>query len=74
MTTIATNIERPGAGFAVDPPELAAIAFLAGYSGRTLDAYRHDLRFARQGEASAGQATTRRWSRIVTTCPSRQWW
>ena len=44
MTAIITNIERPGAGFAADPAELAAIAFLARYSGRTLDAYRYDLR------------------------------
>jgi hypothetical protein len=27
-----------------DEAELAAISFLARYSGRTLDAYRHDLR------------------------------
>ena len=44
MTAITTNIELPGAGFTVDPAEVAAIAFLARYSGRTLDAYRHDLR------------------------------
>ena len=44
MTTITLNIERPGTGFTVDPAELAAIAFLARYSGRTFDAYRHDLR------------------------------
>lgn len=44
MTTITTTIERPGAEFGVDSAELAAIAFLARYSGRTLDAYRHDLR------------------------------
>ena len=28
----------------IDEAELAAVAFLARYSGRTLDAYRHDLR------------------------------
>jgi site-specific recombinase XerD len=44
MTTITTTIERPAAVFAIDPAELAAISFLARYSGRTLDAYRHDLR------------------------------
>ena len=27
-----------------DEAQLAAVAFLARYSGRTLDAYRHDLR------------------------------
>ena len=29
----------------VDEAELAAVAFLARYSGRTLEAYRHDLHF-----------------------------
>ena len=28
----------------IDQAELAAVAFLARYSGRTLEAYRHDLR------------------------------
>jgi hypothetical protein len=44
VTTIASTVEAPGAEYAVDPAELAAVAFLARYSGRTLDAYRHDLR------------------------------
>ena len=44
LTTITTTIDRPVTGFAVDPAELAAVAFLARYSGRTLDGYRHDLR------------------------------
>ena len=44
MTAITTNIERLGAGLAADPAEMAAIAFVARYSGRTLDAYRDDLR------------------------------
>lgn len=44
MTTITTTVESSGNGFAVDPAELAAIAFLALRSGRTLDAYRRDLR------------------------------
>jgi site-specific recombinase XerD len=30
--------------FVVDDAQLAAVAFLARYGGRTLDAYRHDLR------------------------------
>ncbi|HEX4864800.1 MAG TPA: hypothetical protein VFV02_12045, partial [Acidimicrobiales bacterium] len=42
--TSSTTIELHGAEFSVDPAELAAVAFLARYSGRTLDAYRHDLR------------------------------
>ena len=47
MTTIesaATTIREPGAGFEFDEAQLAAVSFLARYSGRTLDAYRHDLR------------------------------
>ena len=56
MTTITTNIELPGAGFAVDPAEVAAIAFLARYSRRTLDAYRHDLRSLFQWAADQGLA------------------
>ena len=45
MTTIesaATTIRESGAGF--DEAQLAAVAFLARYSGRTLETYRHDLR------------------------------
>src|SRR5918994_1538477 len=47
MTTIettTTTIELPGNEFIVDDAQLAAAAFLARYSGRTLEAYRHDLR------------------------------
>jgi hypothetical protein len=47
MTTIettTTTIEMPRDGFVIDDAQLAAVAFLARYSGRTLDAYRHDLR------------------------------
>ncbi|MGH9287747.1 MAG: tyrosine-type recombinase/integrase [Acidimicrobiales bacterium] len=47
MTTIesaATTIPAPGAEYEVDEAQLAAISFLARYSGRTLEAYRHDLR------------------------------
>ena len=39
---------------APDEAELAAIAFLARYSGRTLDAYRHDLRNLFQWTADHG--------------------
>jgi len=38
----------------VDEAELAAIAFLARYSGRTLEAYRQDLRFFFSWTASIG--------------------
>jgi integrase/recombinase XerD len=47
MTSIdlnAATVERPGDRFERDETELAAASFLARYSGRTLDAYRHDLR------------------------------
>jgi hypothetical protein len=39
-TTITTFADR----FCFDEAELAAVAVLSRYSGRTLDAYRHDLR------------------------------
>jgi hypothetical protein len=47
MTTIesaATTIRVPGVEFEVDEAQLVAVSFLARYSGRTLEAYRHDLR------------------------------
>jgi hypothetical protein len=40
-----------------DEAELAAVAFLARYSGRTLDAYRHDLRSFFQWTADHGVET-----------------
>jgi site-specific recombinase XerD len=54
VTTITTTIEIPGAEYGVDPAELAAVAFLARYSARTLDAYRHDLRNLFQWAADHG--------------------
>jgi site-specific recombinase XerD len=47
MTTLeqtTTTLWRAVDEVAVDEAQLAAAAFLARYSGRTLDAYRHDLR------------------------------
>jgi len=48
MTTIesitAATIQLPEPEFLADESQLAAAAFLARYNGRTLDAYRHDLR------------------------------
>lgn len=44
IDTTSTMIQTPDRGYAGDPAQLAAAAFLARYSGRTLDAYRHDLR------------------------------
>jgi integrase/recombinase XerD len=47
MTTIetaATTLQLPETDLVIDEAQLAAVAFLARYSGRTLDAYRDDLR------------------------------
>jgi len=47
MTTIETSartIQLPEEELIVDEAQLAAVAFLARYRGRTLDAYRDDLR------------------------------
>jgi integrase/recombinase XerD len=47
MTTIesaATTIRMSRDEYEVEEAQLAAISFLARYSGRTLEAYRHDLR------------------------------
>jgi site-specific recombinase XerD len=47
MTTIESTtqvIGQPQAPFTLDEDQLAAVAFLARYRGRTLEAYRHDLR------------------------------
>jgi site-specific recombinase XerD len=47
MTTIetsTTDVQLPDDAFVADDAQLAAVAFVARYSGRTLDAYRHDLR------------------------------
>ena len=44
MTTTTTTITRFEPDL-VDEAHVAAAAYLARYSGRTLDAYRHDLRY-----------------------------
>jgi hypothetical protein len=44
LITVTPAIVRFEATHAVDAAQLAAAAFLARYSGRTLDACRHDLR------------------------------
>ena len=58
MTTIesitASTIQLPEPESLPDESELAAAAFLARYSGRTLDAYRHDLRGFFQWAADSG--------------------
>ena len=57
MTTIystPTSLQRLDADGAFDEAQLAAAAFLARYSGRTLDAYRHDLRGFFEWSADVG--------------------
>jgi len=43
-TSLDLDLELAGRRNGFNEAELAAVAFLARYSGRTLDAYRHDLR------------------------------
>lgn len=53
--TTQTSLQRLDADGAFDEAQLAAAAaFLARYSGRTLDAYRHDLRDFFQRSAGVG--------------------
>jgi site-specific recombinase XerD len=57
MTTIeltTKEVETPAALPRLDEAELAAASFLARYSGRTLEAYRHDLRGYVQWAADNG--------------------
>jgi integrase/recombinase XerD len=57
MTTInsaATSLQRLAADGEFDEAQLAVAAFLARFSGRTLDAYRHDLRDFFQWSAGVG--------------------
>lgn len=44
IETTTTTVQRPEPEYFADEAQLAAAAFLARYSGRTLDAYRQDLR------------------------------
>src|SRR5918995_5270577 len=50
----ATSLQRLDAHGVFDEAQLAAAAFLARYSGRTLDAYRHDLHGFFQWSADVG--------------------
>jgi site-specific recombinase XerD len=57
MTTLETKttmVERSQQDTPFDEAQLAAAAFLARYSGRTLDAYRHDLRMFFQWASDTG--------------------
>jgi integrase/recombinase XerD len=51
--TMTTHLALPADEDPSDEAELAAAAFLARYQGRTLDAYRHDLRAFFQWAADA---------------------
>jgi site-specific recombinase XerD len=51
LTATITAMELPEPEARFDEAQLAAAAFLARYSGRTLDAYRHDLRMLFQWSA-----------------------
>jgi len=51
LTATITAMELPEPEARFDEAQLAAVAFLARYSGRTLDAYRHDLRMFFQWSA-----------------------
>jgi hypothetical protein len=44
ITAATTVVQPPFESAAFDETQLAAASFLARYSGRTLEAYRHDLR------------------------------
>jgi Phage integrase, N-terminal SAM-like domain len=44
IQSAATTLREPGVEFEFDEAQLAAVSFLVRYSGRTLEAYRHDLR------------------------------
>ena len=44
IETMTTTVQRPVTTFDLDEAQLAAVSFLARYGGRTLEAYRQDLR------------------------------
>lgn len=57
MTTVESTtrmLELPHQDAPFEEAQLAAAAFLARYSGRTLDAYRHDLRMFFQWASDSG--------------------
>ena len=66
-TTLATIIEDHN----FDEAQVAAAAFLARYNGRTLDAYRYDLRTFFQWAADTGLASSRRNGPILSSTGPR---
>ena len=59
LETISMSIRTEDDTFAIDEAQLGAAAFLARYSGRTLDAYRRDLRMFFAWAAEHGLAALR---------------
>jgi hypothetical protein len=55
MTTVETTTTtvEPRDDFVIDDAQLAAVAFLARYSGRTLEAYRHTCAASSSGRPTA---------------------
>jgi hypothetical protein len=53
LETTTTMVEGPQQDALFDEPQLAAAAFLARYSGRMLNVYRHDLRMSSSGRRTA---------------------
>jgi integrase/recombinase XerD len=54
ITSATTTVQAPFDNEAFDEAQLAAASLLARYSGRTLEAYRHDLREFFQWAADNG--------------------
>src|SRR5438046_3439454 len=54
LDSMVSALRRPYSELEIDEARLAAVGFLARYSGRTLDAYRHDLRGFFQWAADIG--------------------
>jgi integrase len=56
LDSTVSSLRRPYSNFELDEAQLAAAGFLARYGGRTLEAYRHDLRSFFQWAADVGIA------------------
>src|SRR5262249_34716637 len=56
LDSTVSALRRPYSNFELDEAQLAAAGFLARYGGRTLEAYRHDLRGFFQWAADVGIA------------------
>jgi hypothetical protein len=54
LDSTVSALRRPYSELEIDEAQLAAVGFLARYGGRTLDAYRHDLRGFFQWAADVG--------------------